>query len=85
MISTKIIKIGNSKGIRIPAKTLEQLNITNEVLLDVKKDSILIKPKVTYKPRNDWDEQMKKNMVKDADRTDIVWEDDIINDYDNEE
>jgi len=40
---TKIIKIGNSRGIRIPKSIIEQSGIKNEVELEVKDDKIIIK------------------------------------------
>jgi len=40
---TKIIKIGNSRGIRIPKSIIDQSGIKNEVELEVKNDKIIIK------------------------------------------
>lgn len=40
---TKVIKIGNSRGIRIPKSIIEQSGIKNEVELEVKEDKIIIK------------------------------------------
>ncbi len=42
---TRIIKIGNSRGIRIPKILLEQSGLTNEVELEVKKNQLIIRPK----------------------------------------
>ncbi|MGL1890751.1 MAG: AbrB/MazE/SpoVT family DNA-binding domain-containing protein [Spirochaetaceae bacterium] len=39
-----VIPIGNSKGIRIPKKILQQLHIEDSVELEVHKDELLIKP-----------------------------------------
>jgi len=39
---TKVINIGNSKGIRIPKLLLEQAQLTEEVILEVKEEGILI-------------------------------------------
>ncbi len=50
----KIIKIGNSQGIRIPKSILEQTGLNNEVELEVEKDSIVIRP-ITKNPRQGWD------------------------------
>ena len=75
-----VIPIGNSKGIRIPKAILEQCNITGDVSLEVKDDSIIIKP-VQDKPRKSWGEYFKK--MKDEkddklvvnDRIDLEMED----------
>jgi len=50
----KIIKIGNSQGIRIPKLFLEQTRLGDEVELEAQNDQIIIRP-VTY-PRQGWDE-----------------------------
>ena len=39
---TKVIKIGNSKGIRIPSNILKQCSIEEDIELDVKGKNILI-------------------------------------------
>jgi len=62
-----IIPIGNSKGLRIPKAILEQCNISEEVSLEVKGDSITIKP-VKNKPRKDWDKYFKMMHDKKEDR-----------------
>jgi len=40
---TKIVRIGNSRGIRIPKSFIEQSGIKNEVELELKDDKIIIK------------------------------------------
>jgi len=40
----KIVKIGNSKGIRIPKVLLHQTGISEEVNLEVKNNQIILKP-----------------------------------------
>ena len=62
-----VVPIGNSKGIRIPKAILEQCNITGDVSLEVKDDSIIIKP-VLDKPRKDWGECFKKMKDEKDDR-----------------
>lgn len=61
----QIIKIGNSKGIRIPKTFIEQSGIENEVELEVEKGQLVIKP--LYKARNDWDSAFKKMAVGEDD------------------
>ncbi len=57
---TKIIQIGNSKGIRIPNQILKELNIENqiELIINDKKDEIILKP--MHKVRDGWFESFKK-------------------------
>ena len=57
-----IIKIGNSKGIRLPLAVLKQCGIDTKVELEVKENCIIIKPVKT--PRQGWAEAfelMRKN------------------------
>ena len=50
----KIIKIGNSQGVRIPKLFLEQIQLGEEVEIEARDDQIIIRP-VTY-TRQGWDE-----------------------------
>ncbi|MDD2353468.1 MAG: AbrB/MazE/SpoVT family DNA-binding domain-containing protein [Candidatus Caldatribacteriota bacterium] len=62
-----IIPIGNSKGLRIPKAILEQCNILEEVSLEVRGDSITIKP-IKNKPRKDWHKYFKIMKKKEEDK-----------------
>ena len=53
-MKTKIIRIGNSRGVRIPKPLLEQAGLENEVLLRVVDDGIVIES--ADKPRAGWGE-----------------------------
>ena len=54
MIKSRIVKIGNSQGVRIPKLLLEQSNLEDEVELVVQEDQIIIRP-VQY-VRQGWEE-----------------------------
>jgi antitoxin MazE len=49
-----IIRIGNSKGIRLSKTVLEQYHITDSIELVMEEDCIVLKPMA--KPRTGWDE-----------------------------
>ena len=51
---TKIVRIGNSRGVRIPKPLLEQAGLENEVLLRVVDDGIVIES--ADRPRVGWGE-----------------------------
>lgn len=54
-----ITPIGNSKGIRIPKAVLEQCHIKKTVNMEVKGESIIIKP-CKEEPRKDWEQVFRK-------------------------
>jgi len=49
----RIVKIGNSQGIRIPKPLLDQTGIMDDVELEVEKTQIIIRP--ISSPRSGWD------------------------------
>lgn len=53
-----VIKIGNSKGVRIPARVLKELNLKDKVEFIVEGDSIILKP--IKDPRSGWNEAFKE-------------------------
>lgn len=56
-IKTRIIRIGNSQGIRIPKLLLDQTNLGNEVELELQENRIVIRP--SKSSRYGWEEQFK--------------------------
>jgi antitoxin MazE len=63
---TKIIKIGNSQGVRIPRLFLDQTGLGEEVELEAVDDQIIIRP-IAY-PRQGWDEAFEKMAESGDDR-----------------
>ena len=51
-MTTRIVQIGNSKGVKIPKTLLEHLGDTKEVLIDVEDDKLVIR--AAKKPRQGW-------------------------------
>ena len=58
-MKVKIVKIGNSKGIRIPKVLLRQTGIDDEVNLEVKDDQIILRPSKET-ARKGWDRSFRK-------------------------
>jgi antitoxin MazE len=75
----QVVKIGNSKGIRIPKSLLNQYNFEEKVVVDLKEEGLLIKPK---KVRDGWVESFKE-MAKNGDDQLILG--DFKNAFDDEE
>ena len=73
-MKTKVIKIGNSRGIRIPRHVLEESGLENEVEIEVKDNKIILKP--TSKIREDWDSAFEK-MAENKD--DILMDKESLN------
>lgn len=55
---TNIVRIGNSKGIRIPARLLKECQIADQVDLEVEDGKIVIFP--VSKPRKNWEASFKQ-------------------------
>jgi antitoxin MazE len=51
-MKTRIIQIGNSKGVRIPKRLLEQAGLHGEVEIRVENDTLVIRP--VKNPRAGW-------------------------------
>ncbi len=72
---TKVIPIGNSKGIRIPNHILKSLNIDSqlEMIVNQDNDEIILKP--VHTTREGWDDAFKKMRVNSDD--DLIIEDSL--------
>ena len=66
VIKTPIIKIGNSRGIRIPKLLIDQVGLGNEVEITAQRDQLVIRP--TSRPRYDWDTQFRAMAEQGDDR-----------------
>jgi antitoxin MazE len=80
-VKTKIVRIGNSRGIRIPKVILDQCHINDEVELETKEDCLVIKSPHTA--RKGWDLAFKK-MHESKDDV-LVVSDNIANEFDKDE
>ena len=60
---TKIIRIGNSKGLMLSKHLIKQYYLEPEVEIVPKRDGILIKSSVSH-PRAKWEEQFQQAIKK---------------------
>ncbi|MBF6057262.1 MULTISPECIES: AbrB/MazE/SpoVT family DNA-binding domain-containing protein [Thiomicrorhabdus] len=58
-MQTMLRKIGNSRGIIIPSSIIEQLNIENEVDMNIKDGTLVLKPSNTL--RKGWFDNYNSN------------------------
>lgn len=82
-MQVSVVKIGNSKGIRIPKKVLDQCQVDDVLELSVKNNAILLKP-VHKKPREGWAEAIEEaNKKYGEEELDHEWLDaDLLHDKD---
>jgi antitoxin MazE len=57
VVKTRIVKIGNSQGIRIPKPLLDESGLDGEVELEVQVNQIVIRG--VRHPRQGWEEQFR--------------------------
>ena len=77
----RVIKIGNSQGLRIPKPILDQTGIMDDVEIEVGKNQIIIRP--VKNVREGWDAAFK-NMGQKGDDEPII-DDNISHSWDEEE
>lgn len=77
----RVVKIGNSQGIRIPKPLLEQTGIADDVELDVEENQIIIRPVTSA--REGWDDAFK-SMAKESDDR-LIIDDGVISHFWDEE
>ncbi|MCL5429301.1 MAG: AbrB/MazE/SpoVT family DNA-binding domain-containing protein [Chloroflexi bacterium] len=69
-VKTKVIKIGNSKGVRIPKALLEQANLGDEVEMEVQEGKLIMRN--VKKPREGWEEDFARMAEEDKEILDIT-------------
>jgi antitoxin MazE len=76
----KLVKIGNSRGIRIPKAVIERLNLCDDVEMVVKEDHIELRP--GRHPRDGWAEAFQQMAQRGDDQ---LMDESIPTKWDNEE
>ena len=80
-MEVSVIKIGNSKGIRLSKDLLDRYNINDKIDLILEKGQILLRP--ISKPRAGWDKAFKKMHDSGDDNLliDDVFEDETLEEW----
>lgn len=65
-MKTNVVRIGNSRGIRIPKKLLEECRLEDTVELEAHKGHLVIRS--AAKPRSGWEEAFRR-MAEQGDDT----------------
>ncbi|SMO63937.1 AbrB/MazE/SpoVT family DNA-binding domain-containing protein [Gracilimonas mengyeensis] len=80
-MKTKIIRIGNSQGVRIPKPLIEESGITDEIEMILRDNEIVLRS--AEKTRNGWEDSFEK-MAKEGDDA-LLDQEDIENPSDWDE
>lgn len=80
-METSIIKIGNSRGLRLSKTILEKYNIREKVEIILEKGQIILKPVV--KPRYGWEVAFEKMRAENDDHLliDDVFDNEIFEEW----
>ena len=65
-MKTRLIRIGNSRGVRLPKPLIEEAGLTDEVELKVRGGAVIIAR--TTKARTGWAEAAKELRTRDGNR-----------------
>lgn len=66
IVKTRLVKIGNSQGIRIPKVLLDQVGLSGELELEIQGDHLILRP--ARRPRTGWDAQFRLMAERGEDR-----------------
>jgi antitoxin MazE len=78
----EIVRIGNSKGVRIPKALREQVGLEGKVTLSVESGALVIRPAKRH-PREGWDEQFDR-ALKENPEQELLLPDDLGTVYDKD-
>jgi antitoxin MazE len=78
MQKARVIKIGNSRGIRLPKSLIEEVGLGEVVLLEAKNGVLVVRP--AAKPRDGWSNAFKEmaerkgDVLLDAETASSSWD-----------
>ena len=59
-VELKVTRIGNSRGVRLPAPTLERYQIHESVIMEERNDGILLRPIGSAVPKLSWEDTARE-------------------------
>lgn len=65
-MKTKLIRIGNSQGVRIPKPVIEEIGLSGEIEMILENNQIILRS--AEKTRKNWDEAFEKMAEKEDDQ-----------------
>ena len=80
-IKTQLVRIGNSRGIRIPRVVMEQAGLRGELELEVRRKQLVVRP--ASRPRQGWDDRFREMAERGDDRP--LWPEAALTSFDDKE
>ena len=80
-IKTRLVRIGNSQGIRIPRVIVEQTGLQGELELEVRDRQLVVRP--TSRPRAGWEDRFREMAQRGVDRP--LWPATALTSFDEKE
>ncbi|MGH9369112.1 MAG: AbrB/MazE/SpoVT family DNA-binding domain-containing protein [Thermoanaerobaculia bacterium] len=68
-LKTKLVRIGNSRGIRLPKVVVEQAGLSGELELEVRRGQLVIRSR--RRPREGWEERFREMAARRDDS--MLW------------
>ena len=72
-IHLKVARVGNSRGVRIPAPTLKRYRIGDSVVMEERAEGILLRPRRSAGPKLSWEDTARAMESETDDWSD--WDD----------
>jgi len=80
-VRTRLVRIGNSQGIRIPKVVVEQAGLQGELELEVGRKRLVVRP--VSKPRRGWEARFREMSRRGDDRP--VWPESALSSFDEKD
>ena len=81
VVKTKLVRIGNSQGIRIPRVLVEQVGLQGDLELEVRRRQLVVRP--ASKPRQGWEVRFREMAARGDNRP--LWPDTTLSSFDDKE
>jgi len=73
-MKAKLVKIGNSRGVRLPKTVIAQAGLGDQIEIAVRKNEVILSS-VLASPREGWDEAFRKALAEQGqDQPDEQWQ-----------
>ena len=81
VVKTRLVRIGNSQGIRIPRAVVEQAWLRGELELEVRRKQLVVR--LASRPREGWEDRFRAMTERGDDR--LPWPDAALTSFDARE